>query len=228
MTEAERNSCEDPEKLLKWLRSEGKLSERKLRLFAVACCRRVWPLLTDERSRTAVEVAERYADGQASEEELTVAGTAAWDAARQQLRLKSDSAEGFGAAARTTWLPELDFFVFWQASVFLSEIRSTFAAGQGDLQCAMLRDLVVNPFGDVPVISPSCLAWNEGCVPRLVHALYEERYLPEGTIDATRLTVLADALEEAGCTDQEILSHCRSGSDHVRGCWLLDLILGKA
>jgi len=227
MTEAEWYSCTDPERVLRWLNSQGKLGGRKLRLFAVACCRRAWPLLTDERSRRAVEVAERYADGQASEEELTTAGTAAWDAARERLRQKFESAEVCGAAARTTWLPEADFYGFWQASVFLSEIRRAFAAGQGDLQCAMLRDLVVNLFGDAPVISPPWLAWNEGRVPTLAHALYEERCLPEGTLDSARLAVLADALEEAGCTEKPVLSHLRAPGPHVRGCWAVDRLLGK-
>ena len=173
-------------------------------------------------------MAEQYADGQANEQELTVAGTAAWDAAREQLHLRSDSAEGFSAAARTTWLPEPDVFVFWQASVFLSQIRSTFAAGQGDLQCAMLRDLVMNPFGDVPVISPSWLDWNEGCVPTLVHTLYEERCLPEGTLDSARLAVLADALEESGCNNEQILGHLhQQGLSHYRGCWVIDLLLAR-
>jgi hypothetical protein len=61
-------------------------------------------------------------------------------------------------------------------------------------------------------------------VVRLAQATYEERHLPEGTLDNTRLLILADALEEAGCTDTDILCHLRGPGPHVRGCWVADLV----
>jgi hypothetical protein len=57
---------------------------------------------------------------------------------------------------------------------------------------------------------------------RLARETYEQRRLPEGTLDHTRLAILGDALEEAGCDNREVLEHCRSGGSHVRGCWLVD------
>jgi len=68
MTEAEWEECQNPEPMLAFL--DGKASKRQLRLFAVACCRRLWDLLTDQRSRRAVEASERYADGLLSRKEL--------------------------------------------------------------------------------------------------------------------------------------------------------------
>ena len=58
-------------------------------------------------------------------------------------------------------------------------------------------------------------------------AAYEERELPAGTLDLARLAILADALEEAGCTNADILNHCRVPGVHVRGCWAVNLLLGK-
>jgi hypothetical protein len=91
---------------------------------------------------------------------------------------------------------------------------------------AMLRDIFGNPFRPVS-ISPSILTWNDAIVVRLAQAAYEERHLPAGTLDTNRLAVLADALEEAGCTSEDILGHLRGPGPHVRGCWAVDLLLGK-
>jgi hypothetical protein len=64
-------------------------------------------------------------------------------------------------------------------------------------------------------------------VTPLASVAYEDRALPSGELDPARLSVLADALEDAGCTDPDLLGHLRSAGPHVRGCWVVDLILGK-
>jgi hypothetical protein len=75
---------------------------------------------------------------------------------------------------------------------------------------------------------PARRIWNHASIiPKLAQAAYDDRELPSGHLDPARLAVLADALEEAGCTNADILSHCRSPGPHVRGCWVVDLILGK-
>ena len=68
----------------------------------------------------------------------------------------------------------------------------------------------------------SCLlvAWNDGTVRKIAQAIYDERAFD-------RLPILADALEDAGCDNADILNHCRNGGEHVRGCWVVDLLLGK-
>ena len=77
MTETEWRKCREPQPMLAFLQNSGVLSERKARLFGVACCRRIWPLLKDDRSRQAVEVAEQFADGLTTREKLREAGVAA-------------------------------------------------------------------------------------------------------------------------------------------------------
>ena len=76
-------------------------------------------------------------------------------------------------------------------------------------------------------IPPTVLNWNDRAIPRLAEAIYEKRRLPEGTLEPARLAVLADALEDAGCTDGDLLTHLRGPGPHVRGCWVVDLLLGK-
>ena len=86
-----------------------------------------------------------------------------------------------------------------------------------------MHDIRGNPFR--PVILNS--SWRTPIVLTLGQQLYEERELPSGHLDNARLAVLADALEDAGCTEASILEHCRRGGEHVRGCWVVDLVLGK-
>jgi hypothetical protein len=83
----------------------------------------------------------------------------------------------------------------------------------------VLRDLFGNPFRFVSV-APAWLVWEEGAVPKIAQSIYTERAFD-------RLPILADALEDAGCTDPEILGHCRQRGEHACGCWAVDLILGK-
>jgi hypothetical protein len=72
------------------------------------------------------------------------------------------------------------------------------------------------------------LQWSQGLVRRLAEETYKQRQLPSGQLDHARLAVLADALEEAGCQDQDILGHLRQqGAVHVRGCHVVDWLLGK-
>jgi hypothetical protein len=90
-----------------------------------------------------------------------------------------------------------------------------------------LRDIFGNPFRTLPRIDLAWLAWVGGVVPTLARAAYEERLLPSGTLDPERLSVLADALEEAGA-DADLFAHLRSPGPHVRGCHVVDLLTGRS
>src|SRR5262249_8421021 len=92
----------------------------------------------------------------------------------------------------------------------------------------LLRDIFGNPFRPLPLLPASLLHWDGGGLVQLPRAADEERPPPEGLRDPARLAVLADALEEAGCTDTEILGHLRGEGPHVRGCFSVDAVLGKA
>src|SRR5262249_54741761 len=95
------------------------------------------------------------------------------------------------------------------------------------VQCDLLREVMGDPFRCVAV-APGWRARGGEPVPRLGEAIYEGRSLPGGTLDGARRPILADALEDAGCTEAAILEHCRGPGPHVRGCWVVDLILGKS
>lgn len=231
MTESEWNNSTDPQEMLTFLRESGRLTDRKARLFAVACCRTLWAFLPDEGPRRFVGEAEEYADGLAGERELEACRVAleAWE----ELQWAHDPADRICrpintgnpveaaavavrlAVSRSTLFPEgLALFV-WTARGGEKQPRQ------------LLRDLFGNTFRPA-ALDPSCLAWNNGTIPRLAQAAYEERQLPRDHLDPTRLAVLADALEEAGCSDLHLLEHLRGPGPHYRGCWPLDLLLGKS
>jgi hypothetical protein len=98
---------------------------------------------------------------------------------------------------------------------------------EGMIQSDLLRDIYGNPFRPAS-LATAVLTWNDAIVVRLARAAYDERDMPSGHLDNVRLAMLADSLEEAGCRDPDILGHCRSGGRHVRGCWVIDLLLGKS
>jgi hypothetical protein len=233
MTEAEWLKCTDPEPMLKFLR--GKASERKLRLFAAVCCRRIWPQLTDARSRHAVELAERSADEPVTDTELDAVSAEAEEAFEESLmddegKWVSDDDPRPAAASAASYasspgrLGAEHFSVILEAAWAVSPVG---AVQERAAQAAMLRDLFGNPFHSPTPIDPNPLTRNDGTVMKLADAAYEERSLPSGELAHARLAVLADALEDAGCTDVDILAHCRGPGPHVRGCWVIDLLLGK-
>jgi hypothetical protein len=222
VTEAEWLACTDPEKMLEYLR--GKSSDRKVRLFGVACCRCVWHLLTDNRSRKAVEVAERYADGAVSPAQMDRVNRAASPVEHD---IPTHNPFAAHAANLSSWPNgQVDSIRIADMAVVAVKrhLSITRRKAVGRLQQGRsIRCIFGNPFRPVS-ISP---AWRTPVVQGLAQAAYEQRELPAGTLDTSRLAVLADALEEAGCTDADLLNHLRGPGPHVRGCWAVDLILGK-
>jgi hypothetical protein len=250
MTEEQWLASDDPFAMLTFLR--GKATARKVRLYATASCRRVWHLIDDERSRRAVEVAERFADDLDTEASLCAAHEQAKKAYRtnpDMLAAQSSArfaavyaSEAYGPDAarvcRDTRGDRLEewrcFDVLCTGCVVQAESRTvevdpfkrdkaaerTALAAQG----ALLREIVGNPFRPVS-LDP---AWLTPTVTDLATAAYEERALPSGELDTARLAVLADALEEAGCENADILGHLRAPGPHVRGCWAVDLLTGRS
>jgi hypothetical protein len=220
MTEAEWDGCASPRAMLDALR--GKASHRKLLLFACACCRRTGTVAADGRRRRAVEVIERFADGRATLAEVRASEPPAF------LDPDSDDYPEEDAPAFAFHL------AFCGADAFQAAVYAGSAAAAASwnppretaLPVDLLRCLVGNPFRPVAV-NPAWLAWQGGAIPRLAQAAYDQRELPGGHLDPAHLAVLADALEEAGCSDPHILGHLRSTGPHVRGCHVLDALLGK-
>jgi hypothetical protein len=232
MTEAEWLASDDPQAMMalgglrgRLLDSPSAYCRRKLRLFACACCRQVWDSIKSTSARAVVGVAEKYADG--------LVNLSAMDAAERRW-------ERNGGYEPTDVLID----ICGRAPRYIVEhnlARNREVAPS--LQAALLRDIFGNPFrpvcppvacADGPVCPQHGFAWLTPTVLRIAEAIYADR-------DFSIMPILADALEDAGCDNAELLAHCRDdvkcsdcdggwiplGGPHVRGCWVLDLILGK-
>jgi hypothetical protein len=232
MTEAEWLACTNSGPMLDFL--QGKASERKLRLFAVACCRQVWGLLSYPESRQAVEVAERLADGQATEADrwpaygdatntvyaighgppnppARLSACAAAEAVAK--RLVAAYSKDLAGGTYEGGIANVDAIAF-QAAAAVNQVDPPM-----NIFAALVRDVFGNPFRPAKTAS-RWLAWNDGTIPKIAQAIYDDRAFD-------RLPILADALEDAGSGNADILAHCRNGGEHVRGCWVVDLLLGK-
>lgn len=231
LTEEQYLRLDDPSRACNQFNSRTplKTSTRKVRLFCCACCRRVWDWLGTDANRAAVEAAERAADGLLKIKDLRPF----YDATTSvQVPLK-DYPRAFTNPARdaawpstwpTAWMYGATRLAGYNQGGSDRERERQLMAAERAAQCALIHDLLGNPFRPVPVDR----AWFTPAAVRVAQAAYDERHLPSGELDRARLLVLSDAVEDAGCTEERILAHLRSEGPHVRGCWAVDLVLGKS
>ena len=207
-------------------------------LFACACCRQPPLLLADEACRAAVEVTERFADGLARDEERAAAAAVLArsysytvpDAVQlgepvEYLQFDNEQIQHVWLTATTTGdfrraglIANLAALAWAQRPGDERHAAATIkrARAHGQVQCTILRCIVGNPFKPV-VLDPR---WIVPTVEQIAKAIDADRAFD-------RLPMLADALEDAGCDNADILNHCRQPGEHVRGCWVVDLVLGK-
>lgn len=207
-------------------------SPRKLRLFIVGCCRLVWRHMKDDRLREAVRRAEAFAESGIPYSALE----------KTRERLYALYVNYLGNGKQTAIRHDC-----WAACLGDAYMATLHVVGAPEPvpylnQAKILRDIFGNLFkplsarhpsglvvanhtpveGSVEtVLTPEMLAWNDGTLGKLAHKMYQSRKFKG-------MPVLADALEEAGCTNEEVLNHCRKEKYHTRGCWVCDLILGKS
>jgi hypothetical protein len=253
MTEEGWQDCGDPTLMLRFqigtndVRVQAveafpncKGSDRKLRLFTCACYGRLSHLLPDPLARAAVKVAERFADGEAATGELELADARVrgslnafegrWRASRgaeHMALLPTHEALALGLVAVWAEAPKAAYYASSNASLAFAAIMNpgdaTYDSGflasrsaEERAQADLLRCIFGNPFRPVAA-DPKWLTLDAVALARTI---YDDK-----TFD--RLLALADALRDAGCDDESIFAHCRIEGVHARGCWVVDLVLGK-
>jgi hypothetical protein len=217
-------------------------NHRLLYLMAAAVFRSMQRLVPQRCWRRLLDTVEAYADGEATFDQLSDAyeargfdtdNLAAANAAvadsvhlllddykiKRGVDYVSDAAGYLGAVAAGVLAPDeglgMPPMAVWQEPSFQEAKR----AHEKKL-CALIRDIFGNPYRKPPVLDRSWLAWNGGTIPNLAQTMYASKRFRD-------LPILGDALEEAGCTDETVLAHCRGPAPHVRGCWVVDWILEK-
>jgi hypothetical protein len=219
MTESRWWRCQDPDNLLFELGT--RISERKLRLVACGCCRLIEPLLPDERCQYAIDLMEHFADGTTTEANVR--------AAQRAGRFDARNAATQWAAEAVASLTRLDVRSLphhLQEVTYHAARAARDAAGQSEWgqarsrQADVVRDLFRFPSHPFVIFDPSWLHWQHGLVVQMARTIYADYRFHE-------LPILADALEEAGCENREVLDHCRTQPVHVRGCWVIDHLLGR-
>lgn len=215
------------------------VSNRRLRLFGCACCRRNWHLLCREGARRCVELAEAFANGEVTETHLRAAYDHP-DFTDLQPQLRGEvgadaqlSLCGLYAlsAARRLAMPNVDVLNIVLATsydladdYFPTLLHNEVIEG-GGIRCdvkeldekeKLVRDIFGNPFRST-IVNPS---WRTEHTIGIASMMYADR-------DFSAMPILVDALLDAGCDNDDILSHCRGGGPHVRGCFVVDMILGK-
>ena len=222
MTEEQWLSCTDPTVMLEFLR--GKVSDRKLRLFACACYRRFPQLFEIAQARTVVEGIEKCVEGIQSYGAVLEAVSALRRFLRSEapcsiIYVNSDLLQAIRGPS--AWA------VAWKTTDYCDRVvRTTCRNGDEEnwARLRVFRDIFGNPCRpalsiDSRLLNPDIVAFGR--------SIYEERMLPEGTLDLARLATLADALAAAGCNDAELLGHLREPGPHVRGCHGVDAVLRR-
>ncbi len=216
MTEEEwLTTTDNPRDMLEHL--EQRVSHRKWRLFLCGCSRGVWHILTDHVGRRTTEAAEQYADGLITGDELSRVQQ------EENVRLhatdrKSPLWHAVAGALGATYLDTKEEFdcAYWATDEFVQSVSDEDA--EHARQCELLRDIFGNPFRPVTFSAE----WRTDTAVSLARTMYESR-------EFSAMPILADALQDAGCDDPDILDHCRDAKQiHVRGCWVVDLVLGKS
>jgi hypothetical protein len=199
------------------------LGVRKRLLFACACCRTIWNQLEDERSRIAVDLLEQYADGLVGPDAHGIAmrnALSARDAIRPNWRKRERIHDQISRIAASAVCEATSYGLESTIQeVVLVRLGSSSGLTVSDVKeehVKLLHDILGNPFQPI-ITDPNWLSSN---VRVLAEGIYDDRAFDQ-------LPILYDALLDAGCNHEDILQHCRSEEPHVRGCWVIDLLLGK-
>ncbi|MGE3806574.1 MAG: hypothetical protein AB7K24_18055 [Gemmataceae bacterium] len=222
-----------------WSHVEKRLSTRQWQLLAAACLRHVEGELWNEEFLAGVDVLERRADSLVGDDDWQTALTDC-ETAYEEADVESDYKDNeclieavFRAVSGDYWeaLDKAAEAHAWTViPIYMIDDNNQRVHHQAELkeraaQCDLLRDIV--PFKPVRIDS-ALLEWRDRTVVKLAQAAYEQRErTTQHNLDLKHLAILADALEEAGCTNEDVLAHLRGPGPHVRGCWSVDLLLGK-